>query len=264
MIRRARAVRYDGQASSGRNQPLRATVETSDGEEYEVFLKVSGMKEVDTEGLANEVLAACLAGDLNLPITEPFLVDFKPEWIESILSVSVRDILTRSSPVGFGSKAAGQQWKIWSAADRLDPARLLPALHVLAFDAFIDNSDRRPGNPNCLVKGDEFRIIDHELAFRLRQKIAPVPAPWRTGNLQWLTANDGHIFANHLRGKTLDFAPLRQAWSNLSDERIMDYLTAVPLEWMSARDAIGDALTHLQNVRGNLEDCMAELERVLT
>lgn len=117
--------------------------------------------------MANESLAACLAGDLGLPINEPFLVELDPAWVAAISDHETQKMLERSSPVAFASKSAGPQWRIWSAADRITGAREAAALEILAFDASIENDDRKPSNPNCLVKGDALRIIDHELAFRI-------------------------------------------------------------------------------------------------
>lgn len=49
------------------------------------------------------------------------------------------------------------------------------AAGVLLFDAIIQNPDRRDENPNCLVQGNELRMIDHELAFAHRLILLGVP-----------------------------------------------------------------------------------------
>jgi hypothetical protein len=233
-------------------------VETSDGAEHEVFLKASGRPELGVEGLANEVLAACLAGDLGLPINEPFLVALDPDWVVAIKDPETREMLERSAAVAFGSKAAGSQWRIWSAADRITGARQVVALAIFAFGAFIENDDRRPGNPNCLVMDDALRIIDHELAFRIRQKLFPRPEPWRPGHLQRLMTPDGHLFGADLRGRTsLDFEPIRLAWTGISDSRLHEYRSAIPPEWAEAEGAADAAVTHLATVRDRLDECIA-------
>jgi hypothetical protein len=183
MIRRAVAVRFDRPAEAGRTRPILAVVETSDGVEHEVYLKASGAPDLGVEGLANEAIAALLAADLSLPITEPFLVDLGPGWIQSIPDPTTRGMLTNSSPVAFASKSAGVQWRPWTRSDRLSNNQMANALAIFFFDALIQNDDRRPDNPNLLVKGSEFRIIDHELAFRLRLKLFPPPEPWRVGSM---------------------------------------------------------------------------------
>jgi hypothetical protein len=264
LVRRARPIRFDREAETGRNRPLRIAVVTDDGVEHEVFLKMSGRPELGVEGLANELLAAVLAGDLGLPICEPFLVELSTSWIDAIPDKATQEALRASEPVAFASKAAGRQWKPWAAGDLLTPGREAAALEVFAFDAYIENDDRRVGpNPNCLVDGPHFRIIDHELAFRIRQKLFPAPAPWRAGYLERLTAPDGHIFGAKLKGRELDFNSVRQAWVAISPERLEEYAASMPREWDGAADAMKAALDHLQEVNRRIEECLAELERAL-
>jgi hypothetical protein len=264
MIRRAVPIRYDRVAEAGRNRPLLITVETDDGVEHEAFLKASGSPELGVEGLANEAVAASVAGDLGLPINEPFLVELDPNWISAIRDPEIREMLEQSVPVAFASTSAGPQWHVWSAGDRLHSGRRPAALAILAFDAYIANDDRRPSNPNCLVKGNAFQIIDHELAFRIRQKLFPPPEPWRPGGLQQLVGPDGHLFGAGLKGHSHDFASIRLAWSELSEARMREYCALIPPEWEDARPAIETALTHLRQVRDRIDECLAELERALT
>ncbi|HEY8004958.1 MAG TPA: HipA family kinase [Phenylobacterium sp.] len=159
MIRRARAVRYDRQAGNGRTQPLRVAVETIDGQEHDLFLKPSAAPELDVEGLCCEVLAACVGGQLELPLCEPMLVEIEPDWIRSLREPDVREVLERSNPIAFGSVAAGEGWSPWVPTDRVTADRRDMARAIFAFDALIVNPDRgRPENPNLLVKGASFRI----------------------------------------------------------------------------------------------------------
>ena len=258
-------VRYDRPADNGRTQPLRVAVETDDGEEFEVFLKPSAATpDLGVEGLANEVLAACVGGHLGLPLCQPLLVELSPEWIASLQDAALQAKLTRSNPVAFGSVAAGAGWRPWLRADTMTFERREVAQRILAFDALIENPDRRPSNPNLLVKNADFRIIDHEMAFRIRMLI-PRPKPWAAGGLARLTAPDcGHVFAAGLKGvKALDLAPVRDSWSALSDEVLADFEAALPDQWAEAANAVADALTHLRAVRDRVDDCLAEIERVL-
>jgi hypothetical protein len=231
--------------------------------EHEVFLKASGRPELGIEGLANEALAACLAGDLGLPINEPFLVELGPAWVGAVRDPQTRRMLEVSSTMAFASKSAGQGWRIWSGADRITGRRVAAALEIFAFDAFIENDDRRPANPNCLVRGDTFRIIDHELAFRIGQKLFPRPEPWTPGYLQRLIKSDGHLFGAGLKGRKLEFEPVERAWSAISDNRLAEYLSTLPSEWTEAGAPMEAAVTHLRTVRDHLDDCVAELQRVL-
>lgn len=264
MIRKADAVRFDGVVTSGRNEPLRVTAEAIDGEELEVFLKPSGRPELGIEGLANELLAACVAGHVGLPICEPVLVEMSPDWISSIPDRALQDVLRRSCPIAFASKSAGVGWKTWAGEDRLLGERRAAATAILAFDAFTENNDRRAQKPNLLVKGDAFRAIDHELCFRLRMQLFPPPRPWELGNLDRLTRPNGHLFGASLKGdRRVEVGPLRQPWASLSDESLSDYEAALPTQWQDAADPMEAALAHLRTIRDRIDDCLLELERVL-
>lgn len=266
MIRRAGAVRFDRLAAQGRNQPLLITVETDNGDEVDVYLKPSGRAGVGIEGMANELFAACIAGHLGLPTCEPVIVSISPPWISSIQDPETRGILAASCPLAFASCSAGRGWRSWIDDDHIIGQRRANALAIFAFDAFIENRDRRVSNPNLLVRGDDFRIIDHELCFRIRQCLFPRPEPWRVGYLHDIVTPgaSAHVFGHRLRGdRFLDVAALRPAWISLSDAALADYAAAVPDEWAEAVPAIQDALTHLRTVRDRIDDCLAEIERAL-
>jgi hypothetical protein len=262
MIRRAFAIRYDRRAGAGRNDPLRVTVETADGEEHEVFLKVSGAPELSVAGMAAEVIAACLAGKVGLPICEPLLVEISSEWIGAVPDVHAREILDCSNPVTFGSTSAGDGWKPWSADDRLPTGRRQTALEILAYDAFIENPDRKPSNPNLLVRGDDFRLIDHELSLRT-VGIFPRPEPWRTGYLNLLAQPDGHIFYGRIKASEVDLRAVRAAWVAVSDDWLADIEACLPMEWNEAADFVSAAMAHVRAVRDRIDDCLTEIGRLL-
>lgn len=266
MIRYADAVRFDRLAERGRNEPLRVTAEADNGDEIELFLKPSGRPEVGVEGMANELFASCIGGHLGLPVCEPIAVRMSPEWIASVQNPMLRQVLANSAPVAFGSVAAGNAWRRWTADDKLIGERRPAALGIFVFDNFIENRDRIVSNPNLLIRGDSFRVIDHELCFRIRQCLFPRPEPWRIGYLQGAVApgDSGHVFGTLLKSdRHLDYMAPREAWAGLSDDALNDYAACLPDEWAAATDAIDDAVTHLRRVRDRIDECLLEVERAL-
>lgn len=268
VIRRAFPQRFDKLTDNGRTEPIRITVETGDGVEHEVVMKVSSGPECSQEGLMNEMLGSLLAADLGLPVNEPFFVELDADFVQSVVRPDIRDRLGKSCTVAFASKAAGEQWRRWMPSDRLTATQLEMAISVLAFDSFIANGDRGPRNSNLLVKDTDWRLIDHEGAFGFRMRLFPKCEPWKMGNLEMVRRygqDSEHIFTKQLSKRDdLDFGRLRDLWSGLSDARLAQYDATLPDEWEATRPNLADAILHLKQVRDNVEACLKELKRVLS
>jgi hypothetical protein len=267
MIRLATPLRFDRKTENGRTEPLRITVSTDDGIEQDVVMKIAEGPQVTIENLANEMLGSLLAADLGLPLNEPFFVALDNDFIQAISEPTVRNRLTAACKLGFASKDAGKQWRRWIATDRVASSQREVALATFAFDAFIANNDRSPKNPNLLVRGADWRLIDHEAAFSFRMKIAPRCRPWQMGNLNLLRncgADSEHVFAAHLAGRgELDFNYIATKWADLSDARVAQYGATLPEEWDTVRPQFDEAIDHLKLVRDRIDLCIAELKRVL-
>lgn len=262
LISRVVATEFMRPMINGKTSPALITCQRQDGEEVEVVTKCSAGCEQKETNLAAEVISACLAADLNLPIPEPFLVELNPDFIESVPDATHRDRMAASNFVAFGSKHITGQYSAWTNGNLISEAMLPSAAAVFAFDGIIQNPDRRDGNPNCLVRGDEIRIIDHELAFAhgliLRWK-----APWKVGGLQNLETPGLHIFRAGLKGKQIDYTPIRAAWTGLSDAQITAYGNAIPAEWAGATNSVASALQLIKDARDNIDACITEIQRVL-
>jgi hypothetical protein len=133
---------------------------------------------------------------------------------------------------------------------------------ILLFDAIIQNPDRRAENPNCLVQGNELRIIDHELAF-MHRIILFWQAPWLLGGMKEFETPGRHIFVHELKGTPIDFAPIKSRWTALSDARLQEYEESIPPEWAAARADIDAALKLIADARDNIDACIRELGRIL-
>jgi len=269
VIETAYAVRYDGKVEQGRTSPLRVHVETEQGEFVDLILKATVAPHLGVEGLMNEMLGSLLAGDLDLPTPQPFFVELSPDFISAVPDLDVRSRLTEASPLAFGSKDAGAQWRRWNGTDHLVAENLDSALGILAFDAFVGNPDRSPRNPNLLKckAGSGLLLIDHECAFGVRMRLFPPLAPWILGNLSHLAmrgAESEHLFQLPLAGRAgLDFAAISVKWGGLSDARFGAYDALLPGAWADARPALDGAIGYLKQLRERLPECMAELRRVI-
>lgn len=250
-------------ATSGRTGPFLMLCEADTDTPIELFCKLSVGCDEGVRNLAREVVAACLARDLGLPIPVPYLVDIPSELVSVLADHETGQRLRASSNVAFGSAKVDNQFGNWSLGSRVSDTMLPVALGTLLFDAVIENLDRRVSNPNCLVSGDRIRIIDHELAFPSSAMIIGWRPPWQLGGLAWLDQPDGHIFCRGLKKRDLDFSPLVGVWSTLSDARLQEYRAAVPPEWSEALPVVDEALGRVRNARDNIDGVIAEIERVL-
>ncbi len=265
MLKRTTATQFHRPMTRGRTKPSLITCEHADGTTVEVVAKFSAGCDQREASLVHEVIAACLAGDLGLPIPEPVLIDVPPEWIATVPDVERQAAMRASSAVAFGSKLAGSGFAAWNMGNQVSE-RLLPvAAAIFTFDAIIQNPDRRADNPNCLVRGDDLRIFDHELAFCHRLMLTWQP-PWAVGGLKSLERNGNHIFRAGLKGRNPDFAAIRASWAGLSDAQITAYESAVPPLWQGAAAAgaaAARAIDLIRNARDNIDACLTEVKRVI-
>ncbi|WP_371819031.1 HipA family kinase [Roseococcus sp. SDR] len=263
MLTRVTATEFTRAASNGRTKPVMLACAYPTGDEVELFAKISARCEQGAVHLAREAIAACLAGDLGLPVPQPFLVDLPPAWVAAVPDPDIRAAMAASLPVAFGSRLAGPQFATWNAGITLRPEMVEAALGIFVFDAIIQNDDRREGNANCLVLGEHLRIIDHELAFAHRLIIIGWQPPWQLGGLQRLVNPGAHIFRDKLRRAALNFDPIRAAWAALSDGRIEGYASALPAEWASAAADTAAAIRLIKDARDHIDGCLNEIKRVL-
>jgi len=263
MLRRVTAIEFARDVTQGRTKPALLVCEADDKSTVEVVAKFSRGCDQGVTSLAFEVLGACLAADLGLPVSEPFLVEISPEWSNTLTYAARKTQVQASSPLAFGSKLV-TSYAAWNAGSHLTAAMVPMGAAIFAFDAIVQNVDRRAGNPNCLVQGEKFRIFDHELCFDASIMIGWKP-PWVLGGLNSLETPGAHIFREELRKKVTPdiLSDIRAAWLKITDERLAQYVAAIPVEWIAAADKIATAVKLIKDARDHIVDCLKEIERVL-
>ena len=117
------------------------------------------------------------------------------------------------------------------------------AVRVFAFDALIQNPDRRFDNPNLGTRGNEIIIFDHESAFSFLLAVFASTEPWRLNTEVYL---DDHVFARSLRQERLsnDFT---QRLANLSEAALADIASQVPEAWKA--EDLPKIEAHLQRIQ---------------
>lgn len=264
MLATVTAAEYVRPMDAGRTCPILVNCERPDGSMIAVVAKFSDFCDQKEVNLAREIVAGCLAADLGLPIPMPVLIDVPAGWPDIVPDADRRKRVASSSNLAFGSALVTGGYTTWTPNTRITEARLDTATAIFAFDAVIQNPDRRADNPNCLVRGEEIRIIDHELAFAHRMVLGWRP-PWRPGGLNWLERKGSHIFLAGLKRRSgLDFVRVRQSWSAISDDRLTEYRAAVPAQWVHVVANLDSALALIRDARNNIDDCLKEIARVLS
>jgi hypothetical protein len=256
------ASRFDRRLGSGRTKPCIIFAKTVEHEEVELVVKFAAGCEV--RGLVCEAFASFLADDLDLPVPQPFLVDIPEEFARTIPNREIAESITRSRGLNFGSRKLSPQFSTWPIA-RPIPLPLRPvATEVLAFDGLIQNPARSWNNPNCLVRGEELAIFDHDLAFSFLAGVIGAKHPWQPGGLDFLASRPGrHVFFDGLKGTQLNFDRLVGAFESIDQHRLAEYSKAIPEQWRAATDAAEQIVAYIEQLKEHLSEAVAELARLL-
>jgi hypothetical protein len=248
--------------ASGRTCPALLTIIDSNGVEVEVIAKMSVGCDLKEGALVAELLAYHLANDLQLPIPRAYIVEMSPEFVAAIPDPDVRTQAGQSCALCFGSKRLPHGTHAWVDGSPVPDRMVGVAADIFAFDAMIDNVDRRPENTNLLTTGNDIWIYDHELTFPA--VLLGIRPPWEVGSRNWL--KDQHVLFGAITGRNLDhLGTFAQRWNNVSDTRTAQYVDSIPPEWsndfgIAVRDR---AIQRARDVRDHIGACMDEVRRVL-
>ena len=127
--------------TSGRNQPLLVLARDGIGSPWRCVVKARPRLAAPPSEYLFEWLGSALARRLGLTVPDPLAVTITSEFA-SAASMPFRTELNGSVGLVFGSRfvrSVSQQ----AGGHRLLPSQRETAAHVLAFDVFIHNSDRR-------------------------------------------------------------------------------------------------------------------------
>lgn len=262
MFRKVYAARFEKPAGNGRNRACFLTCIDLAGQRTEAVVKFNALSESGSGTLIREALAAFFAVDLGLPVPEPLLVEVTEAFRSSLGQSEYAERIRQSSQFAFGSAKLGPGFQIFAPAFRLAEGHIQSAAEIFVFDTFIANSDRAPRNPNCLFHGDYISIIDHDLSF-LMGTILFWKAPWEVGGGDELSRVDKHIFWSQVKSKNLNFSRLKAALAQISDERLDEYISTLPPEWMLGNNIAEEVVSYIKRLREKADEAFAEVERVL-
>lgn len=239
---------------SGRTQPCIFFCEDTDGlinGEYVVKLK-AGLESGAT-GLSSELIASQLASLLDVPTPEAAIIDIDPAMAEAIPDSELARRIRECSGLNFGSRVVTGGFETWPVGKAVPSGLKALAGEIFAFDALIQNPDRRPDKPNILWKGDELYVIDHEMGFSFIYAISPSAKPWQVSQLAFMKS---HLFYGSLRGSEIKLDRFAGALELLSDETLETMARNVPETWQTgALEKIMDHVrANVQHVNGFVDE----------
>ncbi|MBI5057138.1 MAG: hypothetical protein HZB61_11040 [Nitrospirae bacterium] len=244
---------------SGRTKPCIFFCEDESGDsngEYVVKLK-AGM-ENGVNGLAAELIASQLAAFLDIPTPEPAIIEIDPLLAEVISDPALSRKIKGSSGPNFGSRVITGGFETWPVGKAIPSSLRTLAAEIFAFDALIQNPDRKVKKPNILWKGDDLYIIDHEMSLMFIYEILPMPTPWQITNLNFIK---DHLFYENLKGQAVNLDRFAGALELLTDNAMETILTNVPEDWRS--NNISKITTHINEIMHHRNSFIDEIRRAL-
>lgn len=244
---------------SGRTQPCLMICEDAQGDEHEIVVKLKGHPQICPGGLLAEAMASLTGNELDLNLPTPYKIEIESNFADTVTDSALRDILRNSLGENFGTSKWEAGTTIWPKDKPLKKSIRQSAAEIFAFDAILQNPDRRTTNPNCAHLGNELLIFDHESAFTQFMSISP-QNPWDNECLSFLK---DHIFYNSLRGGNLKLDRLEGAILALDASMLDGFAASLPSDWAGTTLTPDKITSYLLECRDHFSDIRLQLEAIL-
>ena len=245
--------------TSGRTSPALCGCEDEIGSSAsEHVVKLRGS--VQQRGLFAELLAAKLAAHFGLSSPAPALIVLESALVELIAGIhpAKADLVRGSEGLNFGTQVL-IGFATWPVDKQIPDALRPAAVDIFAFDALLQNPDRRATNPNLLTNGETIMVIDHEVAFSFLLDVLPTSTPWLLNRQRYL---EEHVFYRRLKSKALDLTKFITRLRALSDAVLDEVLADVPAEWKNEKDEL-KIRQHLAAIRDHTDEFAEQVRRFL-
>ncbi len=251
----------------GRNKPilLNCFAGPTDLRGLTCVVKLRALIEQKEHTFWCEWVAGLLADELGVYVPPRYVVD-----VPKVVSVQiakwlhgdkVQDAdLTRYMGDAFGVEYLTPTQPIRKEEIALEEPFREDAACIAVFDAFIDNGDRLPDNPNCLLDASSVpRVvaIDHDLAF------SGIYLHILTGGLPWpQSVLNPHLFTRRFGTKVPSVAGIKAKIAGLSDGFLDGLAGKVPPLWLgaSAKSSLQLVIDKLKERRNTIEDWFPDVE----
>jgi hypothetical protein len=215
---------------TGKTKPLLVTVADKDGGHRECVIKLNARLTVPPLEHLCEFVAWALGSLLGIVMPRAFAVEITAEFARACPS-PIREVLLSSVGQCFGSEYIPGTMPVPQSnmASDLRPA----ASRLLAFDAFIQNPDRRTEKPNHFSSREGLLAFDHGDAFAflwplIGRTVDPALDPC-------LDIVKKHFYYAPLKGHLGPLKSFREAIRRLENETLDMIGESVPQEWTVGR-----------------------------
>jgi|SRR6218665_704383 len=255
------AQRLDQGLQNSANQPLLITgVDKDTAEKGSFVVKLRAAPRMSPEASMRELLASFLAMEMGIPVVEPAIIEITPEFVELLKDSPAWAVGNKSLGYNYGSRYI-RDYSVLLLNKRLTEHQLPLAQDALAFDIFIQNSDRTNVKPNMLTDGRNLVILDHEIAFGF------IFVPFLTANIWEMTGQDRNWISQHcllplVKGQEFDYEAFDSKFDTLSDTFWQRAWELIPEEWRTDQfDSIRKTLT---GIIANREQFILELKKIMS
>ena len=256
---------------TGRSHPMQCECEDEEGASYSVFVKFTGFHaDLTSDHLVGELVANLFALDLGLPAAQPCLVRIGEEFVDTLpddeIGAALRQALHGAPVVAFGSVQLTPVRR-WEATDLVHKNQMIEAAKLYLFDTLVENSDRGLGNPNLLMSGSDFKVIDFGHSFQrchVANDYQMARMPWQNGGIgNHFAGNLQHIMFNSCRSaEHRHIEDFKDTLGGLNDATIEDYITSVPGSW--GQDTACQIIDYLLEARAHAQEFIDQVRGVLT
>lgn len=261
------ATRFIRPMSVGRTGALLLGCEDSAGKYHEVVVKLRG-REMTAKSQIAELVSAQLADALGLEVPVPAIVAV-PAGFEAVVLHPVAAAAVKASPgANFGSVHLGAGFTGWPEDRPLIGPMRETAASIFAFDALVQNPDRRAQAPttNLWARSDTIGVFDHEqtFAFLYTTLLGDPPRPWvvadQAAGFDFLKQ---HVFYTALKGRPLALDGFESRLGKLGKAKVANCLKQVPKDWRSGHDLCEKIADYLAEARKERARLIAFLNHIL-
>ncbi len=205
-----------------------------------------------------ELFAAFLAKQLDLQIPEPFLINVSQDFVASLRDPAERERFDKCIGLNFGCRHITGH-NIIPVGMPLSGGMREKAAAILAFDALIQNPDRKCERPNLLWQGESLFVIDHEAAFAFLFSIFSGTPPFEQKAFEDILR--GHVFYRELKATALPLEHFQKRLKALNEKKIRDIVTFIPTQWHN--EHIDKVVQHLLLIRKNADKFIEGIRRTM-